>query len=1299
MAYSPSNSRSSTPLSPSDDGHSSAVSNNRTEPYYSNHDIEILHAIVSTAQEDINTAREPKPLPVAALFKAYDRILPNHGLDPDEDQHLSTFVFRIGGENGSGSLVDKFAAILGRMGIELEFGDGEHPPVSVRSSQSPSPPDNSLPPRQHEFYPRQRSQDTVDGDQESSSMSHSPAVATNGLEPIDEKETGRQQRPPDTDRTSNPNYTLNNHQETASPSRPQVVPRNDDHSTNDEDKYKDENCDDHFPPLHPGLQDALNSARRSALSSVMNRWRNTAVQNQVNQSNAALASSINRQTPATKLTLQTPANRMPFSLVSPISEESTQFETPASYVPSFSPIPEESPQRQTQTIPWAIVKSSAYPSSLRPATRGHNSSTPVPRSSLLSVMDRWRNAAAHRQGQNNQRPQTSQPPSIQDEQSHNDSLRSTQISGPNKQPQRSNCDQTSQSLHPQSGQGQKQDIRSLLESIPKDRQKGKGREYVLPLSSTSIAASGSEMLAEVINRAPAVSTQSKKLSSKAASPADLTVKTSAPSRRPTSELLTLPQTEEEKAALQVRYERLLARAVRARKIYVASKVFNHWADKTARRLEREAVARRHMIRFRCFRGWVQNQTARLPAANHLRKGTALQKLKRAIAEHDEQLRLAASAVSEAYRIKMVHQILEKWTSLITVQKAQQQAAIQNRRKAMTLWMFRANDDDELGEAVINHQRRVARGNALAIWHWQAEKGATRDAAAKNIGNIHSSHVHSREWWNQSEIQRKAETYKHCLLKEETSFAFDIWNLQARAQAFIWRREYVSVSRVFDLWVKRVQEDTQRQREAQQLFEKRAKANVLDQLSHVERDRSILERLQSRARLFIAATRTISVFENAARKRKARQWYEVKRYLAKRYQEVSVARKQKTFFWALDRWRTAAARVQFQAQIAEESSRVQNTRRQVSALEHWADQAVDGQERYNAACMFRAQGWLDIWIDASRDHEQQEAEAQGMWRSGKQRQYRKVWTISAIQQSGLAHTAAVVGQRYERDQRNKAFQHWRGACDKGKNVVLEPEPQPASRLLSTSNFRGTWRPLTAKNPQSRRYGDSQLFQSGAVETPTRWTGQPLAMGSIFSTRPMPPVRETMEERSPTPDHSDDGDAIMSPSPQQPRRDFSRNLPSTTPRAPVPAHLSQDFRPGLSQRRRIDRTASAPPASLRQNEPRQKLVHPSVAALSGGQRGIERSSVSFSKSRTLSRPAATRSVMVDMARPLPATPQPIGPAAKSRSVRVQPSRKRYIISRPVESQASAAEKRESEGSNPIKPNMGGVYVRRGPINDPN
>jgi protein SFI1 len=83
--------------------------------------IEILHDVVANAQQSLNQLPERDRLPTNALFQAYDTVLPLYGLDPESDQHISRLVFRIGGERGDGSLIDKFRAVMSRMGIDVQF--------------------------------------------------------------------------------------------------------------------------------------------------------------------------------------------------------------------------------------------------------------------------------------------------------------------------------------------------------------------------------------------------------------------------------------------------------------------------------------------------------------------------------------------------------------------------------------------------------------------------------------------------------------------------------------------------------------------------------------------------------------------------------------------------------------------------------------------------------------------------------------------------------------------------------------------------------------------------------------------------------------------------------------------------------------------------------------------------------------------------------------------------------------------------------------------------------------------------
>lgn len=71
-------------------------------------------------------------LPTLALFKAYDEILLENGMDPDDDQHISKLVFLVGGVKNTNSLFDKFKIAMSRQGVTLAFtgGDADDPSIA-----------------------------------------------------------------------------------------------------------------------------------------------------------------------------------------------------------------------------------------------------------------------------------------------------------------------------------------------------------------------------------------------------------------------------------------------------------------------------------------------------------------------------------------------------------------------------------------------------------------------------------------------------------------------------------------------------------------------------------------------------------------------------------------------------------------------------------------------------------------------------------------------------------------------------------------------------------------------------------------------------------------------------------------------------------------------------------------------------------------------------------------------------------------------------------------------------------------
>ena len=81
-------------------------------------DVTVLYQIVRSAEQytDVET------LPFRAIFAAYERILPENGLDPNHDQIYLRFLFRLGDRRTEGqSLYQSFEALLEELGFEIQI--------------------------------------------------------------------------------------------------------------------------------------------------------------------------------------------------------------------------------------------------------------------------------------------------------------------------------------------------------------------------------------------------------------------------------------------------------------------------------------------------------------------------------------------------------------------------------------------------------------------------------------------------------------------------------------------------------------------------------------------------------------------------------------------------------------------------------------------------------------------------------------------------------------------------------------------------------------------------------------------------------------------------------------------------------------------------------------------------------------------------------------------------------------------------------------------------------------------------
>lgn len=1001
---------------PTDDGRSTVASQaaQSSEPYYANDEIEILHEIITEAQGAIDRAKEPKPLPVQALFKAYDRILPEHGIDPDSDHHLSTFIFRVGGERGDLSLLGKFHAILERMGIVIEFGEGDA--ASVVSAPSHIAPDQ---PTDQLSYENQRPV-TREGSGPKSPSAHSLDYSPKNGQDIEGEET-----PP--------------------------------------------------PP------------RKTALLSALNRWANASAENRPNG-----------HRPLPTVTKAGPSRERPAP-------------------PELSDVIEHDIEQTTDRLP-----ARSTPLSHDYALQGvedKDASPVAPRPSILPILDRLgllpRSRPESPLSQSTLPSQVSGPPSIRD-------------------------------------------VRQPVAGYPKD-----GKAHLPRIIENESA----------IHRMPRDDTVKVSESPNQQTPSirseldEQQPRGQSPTHRPVQQVIPVtPHQQQGQAGLRPtegerESERLLRRACRAREIFIASKAFNHWADKTARRLEREAVARRHMIRFKCFRGWSQGPSSVDDEAQRLRATTAVQKLRRAVAEHEEQLRLAALAASQNRRIKTVVGALDKWARHKAESEVRLKLAQQSRIRAATGWLTKAHEHRGAEEHAAKQHKLHSESKAIASWAHQADIGVTRDNAAKKIGDHRVSRTCLAQWWDQAELQRRASAYHREIMLDRAQHYFEQWNLQARRQAFLWRNEYVSVRKAFDIWEKSAQEDRRTQSWAARMSEVRLKVKYTDVWADTETQHQQLERLSSRACLYIRGTRIFTVFKQTVEQRQARRREAVKRHLAMRYKQVSGARKRRIFFATLDKWRHAASVSLDQAERAMQICNARDSTSRANTLATWLDESARDERMHYEAQLYHTLPTLDAWGAWSQEQEDMSVQALDMITTGKRIQFQKLWSISSLQHGGLAHTASMVAQKHHREKRNRVLQIWRLHSDKGEGLAVTALSQRRDRFAASDGPKTSFR-LPGQRNLIRGGIDGRRQSTGMFETPTRWTGQALPMESLFANRPMPPVREADEEHTPTSSRLGDDDVLEpSPRPMKTMRITTVPRSSTTPKAPVPTHVEEEFRAQL------------------------------------------------------------------------------------------------------------------------------------------
>lgn len=602
---------------------------------------------------------------------------------------------------------------------------------------------------------------------------------------------------------------------------------------------------------------------------------------------------------------------------------------------------------------------------------------------------------------------------------------------------------------------------------------------------------------------------------------------------------------------------LLQRAARAREIYLASKYFNRWADRTATKLEREAVARRHMIRFRCFSGWSKAPIMKVPAIDSLRATTAVQKLRRAVAYQEQQLDLAASVISQSRQIVLARRIFERWTCYVIQDLSRSRLSRRVMAAVLGHWASLSREDDASRRAARSLGVRCIELGAAGKWTDQVQGSRRQSAVAMHISAFYRCLFYLGRWKNNIAIECRGEDYRRFLQSRKAGLALELWGLDARVQAYRWRCEYQSAESAFGHWLRMVQRDQDSAGAAWRHDQRKqlAKASIL--LSRLYDNCSSLAHLRGRCLLFIKSASLLNTFHKAVKRRNIRMKGLVRRYLMMRYTQVSSRRRKRNFYTSLDRWMALAGTCLITARTAEDILVARESTLCCNLLADWEREVNKGRRLRSVAHGIYRRARVGVWNAVTRQLTDYGAEALALRTTEQQRHCLKAWSIATLQRDGQAHTATVVQQRHNRETQSRAFQRWKqGLAASRIGATVSGSSTEVERLNASNTHRSSWRSLPSRLSFIRQEHDSLVSPMG---TPTRWTGLALPMASTSrSSRLMATVQEADDESSVTSGTAGDVQAWrrLSRGPADDARGME--LPSTTPRAPVPAHVEQTWR---------------------------------------------------------------------------------------------------------------------------------------------
>ncbi|KAG6009835.1 hypothetical protein E4U21_001265 [Claviceps maximensis] len=597
---------------------------------------------------------------------------------------------------------------------------------------------------------------------------------------------------------------------------------------------------------------------------------------------------------------------------------------------------------------------------------------------------------------------------------------------------------------------------------------------------------------------------------------------------------------------------LLLRAARARQIFLASRILSRWADETATRLDREAIARRHIVRFRCFNSWIQAPNPTQPSIRRLKALSAIQKLQRAVCRNAEQLKFMASSTATSRISKTTFRILNFWFNSVLSEFLANRTMRLARTATTDRWLKQTWNRNELRSNIAWWNRHSRFRRSLNTWANHETEHRFQIGSVQQLTRRSTELRWLHTWSNFTEIVFRAASCRQVLAMEMSIRELEIWRLGARTEAFLGRRQCALATKYVHAWIAGVSHQSRLRVSSEVFCRFKSAIKLASHLTGFTQIQQQSDVLGYRALWYIRATFLLDRVGAGVRHKKQQIKVVVRRYLMKKYTQVSSQRRRRSFFTALTRWQSYAKTLKA---TLSECRILHNTIRKGTTCVSWRNQAVEGVAFHDLAISHREQHFLHEWRKRTVANYQQQLDAAELWASEQQRQSLKAWARSTLQKGGQAHSATMVRCRHERDHRNKSFQRWRHLASRLKDVEAFSDLQSPARSVQIHDSHKTTLKRLRWPPLARR-PDYKQEALTPFHTPSRSTGL------LFPSSHLPDLRFTdpVADRGKRLEHSGAGksELLRQGLAGLELRPGQGVMPITTPKTPVPAHVQNRSR---------------------------------------------------------------------------------------------------------------------------------------------